>query len=139
MVFAAFCCLSRQMQIVPIELDKAAAERHIAGADFAGAVFDDGVDRDSIVSQQLAAHRQGIEFPYLTGCPANAPAQQHVELETALAAHIDQWRYVQRFENCHHGVGRVHPQVIGCGAGGGAGIDNSRLHTMRSSSSGFPD
>ena len=64
-----------------------------------------------------------IHFLDAFGGKADAPAKEHVELETGFAAEAQERGDVELFEKGDHGVGRVHPEGIGAGAFGLRWVD----------------
>ena len=80
-------------------------------------VGDDGIDRDRIVPYQLVADRQHIKLLDAAGGTADAPAHQHVELQSFPAAQTHQTPDVERPEKRHHGHRGLHPHLEGIGAG----------------------
>ena len=138
-VFAGFRRLPRQAQVVGTELRQVSGKGHVAGADLAGLVPDDGVHGQGVILQQLPPHGKRIELPDPTGGFSDAPAQQHVEFESFSAAEAGKGRYIHRFEERYHGVWRVHPQFIGFCPGGGFRIKADGLHRMASSAWISPD
>ena len=108
-VFASFCDLGRQAEIVGVELVQVIGERDVAGADFAPAVGDNRVDGDAVVLHQFTPHRKHPEFLDAACCTADAPAHKHVELQTLLSGQTDQPGHIQFSEECDHGHGGVHP------------------------------
>ena len=76
-VRTAFRNLSRQAQIVHIELRKTGAEWYITGADLAVFVLHDSVYRNAVVLPKLASHGQCIK-PLDFACRlADAPAKTY--------------------------------------------------------------
>jgi len=114
--------LGGEPQIVGVELRKVARERDVARADFSAAVGHDGADGEGVVAHQPVAHGEHVELGDLGGRHADAPAHEHVELQSAPAAEAPQRRHVERAEECHHGHRRLHPHPEGIGARGLFGV-----------------
>lgn len=94
--------------------------------------FYDGVHRDAVILQQLASNREQVKLLDLSGRFSDAPAEQHIEFQPALAAEPDKRRDIQRFEKRHHGVWRTHPKVKRRRTGGHFWVDHSGFHSARS-------
>ena len=123
MVAAGSGNLAREAEIIAVESLQVVGHGNVAGADFAFAVFDDRVDGEGIVAHERFADGEEIEFLDAFGGKADAPAKEHVELETGFAAEAQERGDVELFEKGDHGVGRVHPEGIGAGAFGLRWVD----------------
>ena len=122
-VLAGFGDLFCICQIVVVKCGKIIGVENVTGADFTGAVFDDGIDCDRIVMQELFAYGEEIKLLDGGGCFANAMVHEHIEFQIPLTGYFDQIGHIQRFEEGDHGIGGFHPEVIGHGSGGVFGVD----------------
>ena len=82
-------------EVFPVEILEIVPKPDIAGADAALPVADDGADRQLVVPQELLPHGQQVEFLYPGGGLADAPTEEHIELQPLPAADFDQIRHVQ--------------------------------------------
>ena len=105
-------------EIIAVELCQIIGMENVAGADFAGFVFDDGVYCNGIIFHQLVTDGQEIELLDSCGCFADAVVQKHIEFQMLLPGDADQVGHIQGFEKCDHGIGSVHPEFeSGCAGG----------------------
>ena len=136
-VFTALGRLLRQAQVIGVKSGEIGGKGHVAGGDLAVSVFYNGIHRYGIVLQQLLPHGEEIKLLYLRCGSADAPAKEHIEFQSPPAAEPEERGHVQRLKKRYHGVGRLHPQGKGFGAGGAFRVDTDRFHSARSHG-GFP-
>lgn len=108
---------SEALQIFPVQ--------DIAGTDFSCSVFDDGVDGNGIVLDQLITYGEQVEFPDVRGSLSDAVIQEHIEFQLLFAAEPDQIGDIHGFEKGNHGIRRFHPEFEGHGSGGIFRVDCS--------------
>ena len=111
------------MHVVGIKHLQVVADSHIAEAESALDIIGYHVDGHAVVFIQLSILWQHIELLNLRCSLADAPAQQHVELEPSLSARLAQSRHVEGLGECHHGHGRLCPQLEDNGPVRVLGID----------------
>lgn len=75
-----------------------------------------------VILHQLSVYGKQPELFYLTGCTADTPAHQHVELHLFSLVETDEACHVQCPEERDHWHGCIHPQPEGCCAGSFLGI-----------------
>lgn len=122
-VLAALPNPSGKGQIVPVELGQIRGKGDVAGVDPVLSIPNDGVYRQTVIANQLLAHREGIELLNAAGGFADAPAHQHIEFEALSAAAAQQPGHIQGFKESKHRHGRMEPQGIGLRPLGFLGID----------------
>lgn len=115
MVLATSGHLSRQPQVIVVELPQVFGEGDVARTHFSFAVGHDGADCKRVVPHQLFPDGQRVELFYSACCPSDAPAHQHIELQTAALARPDEPTHVDCPEKGDHGHGGVHPHFEGVG------------------------
>ena len=119
------CCdrLFRERVVVATELSEVVAVRYVAVADASLLVIHDHVDAQTVEAEQLAVLWQQVELRNLAGCFADAPAQEHVELQALPPARLQQARHVEGLDERHHRHGRLHPEFKSLCPAGFFGVD----------------
>ena len=113
---AALAHLGRQTAVALVEGGQIIDEGNIATVHPTLAVGDDRPDRQAVEAHELPPHGEEAELLDPAGGPADAPAHQHVELQTAPAGEPPQTCNVERPEKRNHRHGGLHPQREGLGA-----------------------
>ena len=80
--------LLSQCIVVTAELRQIIVEGDVAGADAPFAIVHNHIDGQTVVSEQLPLFGQKMELIHLACCLADAPAQEHVELQAPPFAHL---------------------------------------------------
>ena len=94
----------------------------VARVDAAFLVVDDDIDGDAVILVHLAFNGQHIKFLHLTGCIADAPTEECVQLDVSFLAYSMDAGDVESLGQCHHRHGGGHPQIKGGCTGGFLGI-----------------
>lgn len=130
LILTAFCNLGGLLQVIFIERTQIIQKQEITGADFSCSVFDDGVDGNSIVLDQLIAYGEQVEFPNVSSSFSNAVVQEHIEFQLLFAAEPHKICNIHGFEKGNHGIRRFHPEFEGSSSGRILGVDRMRHGTL---------
>ena len=98
-----------QVQVAGVELLQVVRNGNVAGAESALDVVRYYVDGHAVVFVQFPVVWQHIELLHPGGCLADAPAEQHVEFQSAPPADPAEPRHVEGLRERYHRHGRLHP------------------------------
>ena len=127
-----------QVQVVGVELLQIIRDGNVAETESTFDVIYDHVDSHAVVFVQFPVMWQHIELLYPGGRLANAPAEQHIELQSAPPADPAESRHVEGLSERHHRHGRLHPQFERHRPTGFFGIDFLFHHFIIISSISLP-
>ena len=98
-------------------------EEDVAGTDFSGLVFHDGVDSNVIVLHQFVSVRQDVELLDRRCRLTDASVKKYIEFQSFTFTGLDESCNINGLYECYHRIGRFHPEFKSVCTGGFLRID----------------